>query len=70
MLSIYYKNKTYIILKDRRNEYLNNNLSLGESNCEYEGYDINTKKAKCECVIKIEFPFLSKSEIIINKLNY
>ena len=46
MLSIYYKNKTYIILKDRRNEYINNNLSLCESNCEYEGYDINTKKAK------------------------
>ena len=72
----YYNDKCYpysteyntdIILKDRRNEYINNNLSLCESNCKYKGYDINTKKAKCECFIKIKFPLLSESEIVINK---
>ena len=57
--------KTDIILKDRRNEFINNNLSLCEKNCDYKGYDISTKKAKCECYIKINFSLLS--EIIINK---
>ena len=59
------KHNTDIILKDRRNEYINNNLSLCENNCEYKGYDISTKKAKCECYIKIKMSLFS--EIIINK---
>ena len=57
--------KTDIILKDRRNEFIKKNLSLCENNCDYEGYDIKSKKAKCECSIKIELPILS--EIIINQ---
>ena len=59
------KYKTDIILKDRRNEFIYNNMSLCEKNCEYKGYDIITKKVKCECYIKIKF--LLFSEIEINK---
>ena len=59
------KYNTDIILSDRRNEFKNNNMSLCESNCEYIGYDINDKKALCECGVKIELPLIS--EIVINK---
>ena len=57
--------KTDIILKDRRNEYINNNLSVCENNCEYTKYDYDKKKVVCECFIKIKFPIIS--EIKINK---
>ena len=41
------ENKTDIILKDRRDEYINNNMSLCENNCKYTKYDYNTKKVIC-----------------------
>ena len=47
------------------NEFEEKNLSLCESNCEYNGYDNNTKKALCECEVKIKLPLIS--EIVINK---
>ena len=56
---------TDIILEDRKKEFINNNLSLCEKNCTYEGYDIKQKKSICDCYIKIKMPFIS--EIIINK---
>ena len=60
--------KTDIILKDRRNEFINNNMSLCENNCEYKGYDNNKKISKCECSIKTEFHFLSEIKIDKNLL--
>ena len=65
------ENKTDIILKDRRDEYIKyikNNMSLCETNCKYTKYDYNTKKASCECFIKIKFPLLSEIEINKDKL--
>ena len=59
------ENNTDIILKDRRNEFINDNLSLCEKQCNYNGYNNFTKKAICECIIKIKFPLMS--EIVINK---
>ena len=61
----YTKNNADIILKDRRDEYINNNLSLCEKDCEYNNYDYNTKKVLCQCFTKIKIPLLS--EIVINK---
>ena len=58
-------NKTDISLYDRKKEFTEKNMSLCESKCEYNGYDIDTKRASCECEIKIKLPFIS--EIIINK---
>ena len=58
-------NNTDIIIKDRRNEYIDQNLSLCENNCDYNTYNNNTKKVLCECNIKIKIPLIS--EIIINK---
>ena len=55
---------TDIILTDRKNEYIINNMSLCESTCEYGGYDSGIKKANCECEVKIKIPLMS--EITIN----
>ena len=57
--------KTDIILSDRWKEYINNNMSLCESNCEFKGYNFDKKEAICECNIKIKLPLIS--EIVINK---
>ena len=56
---------TDISLNDRKKEFVNNNLSLCEANCDYSGYDNYTKKSLCECPIKIKLPLIS--EIVINK---
>ena len=45
---------TDIILTDRRKEFIKNNMSLCERNCDFKGYDMNSKNAKCECEIKAE----------------
>ena len=54
------ENNTDIIIKDRRDEFINNNLSLCEKNCSYEGYNYNTKKVLCKCDIKIKFSLISE----------
>ena len=59
------ENGTDIILTDRKNEFINNNMSVCETNCKYEGYEIDSQKAKCECEVKIKIPLMS--EISINK---
>ena len=51
-------NSTDITLNDRAKEYINNNLSLCESNCEYNGYDSKSKKVICECQAKENLNFL------------
>ena len=58
------ESRTDIILTDRKNEFITNNMSLCDSKCEYRGYDTDIKKAKCECEVKIKIPLMS--EIIIN----
>jgi surface protein len=58
------KSGTYISLKDRRNEFVKNNMSLCEENCELINYDFEKEKVKCSCYIK-----LKKSEIYDIKFN-
>ena len=58
------ENGTDIILDDRQNEFISNNLSLCEDNCTYNGYFTDTKKALCECQTKLKID--SISEIIEN----
>ena len=45
---------TDILLKDRKNEYNNNNFSLCEKNCLFDELDSDTGKVKCNCEIKSE----------------
>ena len=46
------KYNTDITLDDRRNEFIKNNMSLCEENCEFINYDNNRKKTKCSCKVK------------------
>ena len=55
MIYVFHLNHvTDVIIKDRQNEYINNNLSIYESNCKYIGYIEEEKKSDCECKIKSE----------------
>ena len=60
------KSGTDILLNDRQNEFNNNNLSLCEKKCTYNGYNIDIKKANCECEIKYDQLVISE---ISNELN-
>ena len=64
----YTSNNSDIILEDRRDEYINNNLSLCENNCKYSNYDFINKKLSCECNVKIHLPLISEIEINKDKL--
>ena len=46
-------NGTDITLNDRKNEFINNNLTICEEDCYLNGYDPINKKASCSCEVKI-----------------
>ena len=46
------ESNTDIPLGDRRNEFINKNMSLCEENCELAEYDNNKKRVKCSCNAK------------------
>ena len=48
---------TDIPLADRKNEFLDNNMTICEENCEIKSYDYNNKRVKCSCEIKIKIPY-------------
>ena len=61
--SPYYNDKCYhylmengidITLGDRREDYINKNMSICENNCDYNGYNNKTLKALCKCEVKDE----------------
>ena len=43
---------TDILVNDRQNEFNTNNMALCENNCTFNGYEIDSKIAKCECEVK------------------
>ena len=45
---------TDVSIKDRKKEFVNNNLTLCENDCEYLGYDSETKESNCQCKVKKE----------------
>ena len=47
-------NGTDVLIKDRKTDYYNPNLTLCEENCEYKSFDITTSKANCQCKAKTE----------------
>ena len=59
-------NGTDILLKDRHDEYNNDNLSLCENNCTFSEYDKETKKVKCNCELKSKEFIISE---VINEKN-
>ena len=46
-------------LGDMQKDYTNNNKSLCEENCEYNGYDEKNKLFKCDCQMKENLPKIS-----------
>ena len=58
------------ILFKRKSDFNNKYLSLCENNCEYNGYDNNTRKVSCKCEIKTKFSLISELLNIKNKLLY
>ena len=62
------KNGTDIILNDRKNEFINDNMSLCEEDCDLIDYDYNINKAKCSCPIKINLPLIESIKFDKKKL--
>ena len=65
-----YKSKfnTDITLKDRQNEFINNNMSLCEDNCDFISYNISLKKVDCICHIKNKIRNLFEAKFDMNKI--
>ena len=45
-------NGTDIPLSDRKNEFVQNNITVCQESCDFTDYDYNTQKAKCSCKVK------------------
>ena len=58
------KSGTDILLTDRKNEFINNNMSLCEEDCDLIDYDYDTKKAKCSCLTKINVPLIKDIKFV------
>ena len=63
------ENGTDIILDDRKNEFINNNLSLCQKNCNYTGYNKENKQSSCECITKNKMDLISEIVNDPNKLS-
>ena len=60
------ENGTDILLNDRKEEFIERNLSLCENKCTYNGYNENSKKVSCDCEVKSKEFLISE---IINDEN-
>ena len=57
--------ETDISLEDRRNEFIEKNMTLCEEDCNFVDYDYKSEVAKCSCNIKISLPFID--DVIFDK---
>ena len=55
-------------IEDRRNDFIENNMSICEEDCEFIKYDSKTKKAVCSCFTKIKLPLISEIKFDKKKL--
>ena len=65
---------TDVSLDKRKKEFVENNMTLCEENCDFKTYDTENKKTLCSCQIKIELPLVSaiyfnKDELYSNFVN-
>ena len=61
------ENGTDIILSDRKKEFINNNLSLCENNCNHTGYSKESKQSSCDCNVNSKNYLIS--DILDNPIN-
>ena len=59
---------TDISLSDRKDEFINKNLTLCEEDCKLIDYNYTTEKAKCSCLVKIHLPLIDDIKFDKNKL--
>ena len=59
---------TDICIKDRKDEFIENNMTLCEENCDLIDYDYNNKKMKCSCKIKLSLPLIEEIKIDTDEL--
>ena len=57
---------TDISLKDRKKEFIEENKTVCQDDCDFSEYDYNTQKAKCSCKVK-ESSSSSLADMKINK---
>ena len=51
--------KTDISLSDRKNQFVDKNMTLCEEDCDFISYNYSLEKVKCSCLVKINiFLFL------------
>ena len=62
------ENGTDITLSDRRKEFIDNNMTLCEENCELIDYNYTKEKAICSCDVKINMPLVEKVKFDKKKL--
>ena len=62
------ENGVDVTLKDRKDEFIENNMTLCEENCDYERYDDKIGKAICSCLTKIKMPLISEISFDKNKI--
>ena len=59
---------TDISLSERKNIFIENNMTLCEEDCNLIDYNYTNKKVKCSCLIKISIPFFNEIKFDKNKL--
>ena len=57
-----------ITLKDRKNEFINENKTLCEENCELINYNYGEEIVKCSCPVKINIPLIEEIKFDKNEL--
>ena len=61
---------TDISLKDRRKEFVDNNMSLCEENCDLIGYNSDNGKVKCSCDVKFDVIIFRYLDFNITRANH
>ena len=59
---------TDITLTDRKNEFVENNMTLCEEDCDLKDYDYDSETVKCSCEIKIKLPLIDEIKFDKKKL--
>ena len=59
---------TDISLNDRRDQFIDDNMTLCEEDCSLIDYNYTTEKAKCSCLVKITLPFFDEIKFDKDKL--
>ena len=60
------KNKTDVLIKDRKEDYYNDEYAFCEEDCDFDNININLNKIKCNCEIKKEI--MTDTKFSSNKL--